>query len=148
MASPAADPSPAPSQHCSLQLLEDSLTKEFQPMVHTPESCQMTGQSCWAQTVEEDTFHLAGLEEFSAQGTHDSSVQKARVLDTAYDVLPDCDKGVGNLPVVLCKGLAESTAMSPDSPVEESQLCRDSIMQRLDLSSLRIKNSASALEKP
>ncbi|NXG05364.1 KI18A protein, partial [Sakesphorus luctuosus] len=147
MDSPVTAQSPAPCKQCSLQHLEDSLAKEVQPIVYTPESCPKPGQSCCAQAVVRKALHLAGLEELSAHGT-DRPMQRASILDTTHDVLPECDEGVMNSTIILYEAPDETTDMSTYSSVKESQPCTDSIVQRLDLSSLRIKTSASALEKP
>ncbi|NXP23952.1 KI18A protein, partial [Scytalopus superciliaris] len=147
MDSPVAAQSPAPSKQSSLQHLEDSLAKEVQPIVYTPESCRKPVQGCCTQTVVKKALHLAGLEEVRAHST-DTPVQRASILDTTHDVIPECDEGIMNSTVILYEGPDETAEMSAYSSVKESQPCSDSIVQRLDLSSLRNKNSTSALEKP
>ncbi|NWR83269.1 KI18A protein, partial [Furnarius figulus] len=147
MDSPVAAQSPAPSKQSSLQHLEDSLAKEVQPIVYTPESCRRPVPNCCVQTVVKKALHLAGLEEVRAHST-DTPVQRASILDTTHDVIPECDEGVMNSTVILYEGTDETTEESTYSAVKEPQPCGDSIVQRFDLSSLRNKNSASALEKP
>ncbi|NXA10885.1 KI18A protein, partial [Sapayoa aenigma] len=143
MDSPVATQSPVSSKQSSLQHLEDSLAKEVRPIVYTPESCRKPGQSCCAQTVGKEA---ADPEEDSARGT-DRPVQKASVLDTTHDVLPECDEALMNSTVILCEGPDETTDMSYSSG-KESQPCSNTVVQRLDLSSLKNKNSASAFGKP
>ncbi|NXK86970.1 KI18A protein, partial [Formicarius rufipectus] len=147
MDSPVAAQSPAPSKQSSLQHLEDSLAKEVQPIVYTPESCQKARQSSCAHTVVKKALHLAGLEEVSARGT-DTPAQRVGILDTTHDVIPECDEGIMNSTVILYEGTDETAELNTYSVVKESQPCSNSIPQRFDLSSLRSKNTGSALEKP
>ncbi|NXC61535.1 KI18A protein, partial [Aleadryas rufinucha] len=147
MDSPVVAPSPPACNQCSLQHLEDSLAKEVYPIVYTPESCRKPVESFCTQTVVKKALHLAGLEEVSACST-DMPVKKASIMDTTCDVIPECDEDVMNSTVILYEGTGETTEMSTYSSVKESQPCSNSIMQRLDLSSLRNKNSAPVLEKP
>ncbi|NXD99749.1 KI18A protein, partial [Chaetorhynchus papuensis] len=147
MDSPAIAPSPPASNQCSLQHLEDSLAKEVYPIVYTPDSCRKPVQSFCTQTVVKKALHLAGLEEVSACST-DVPVRKASIMDTTCDVIPECDENVMNSTVILYEGTDETTEMSAYSSVKESQPCSNSIVQRLDLSSLRHKNSAPVFEKP
>ncbi|XP_048162990.1 kinesin-like protein KIF18A [Corvus hawaiiensis] len=147
MDSPVVAPTPPASNRCSLQHLEDSLAKEVYPIVYTPDSCRKPVQSFYTQTVIKKALHLAGLEEVSACST-DMPVKKASIMDTTCDVIPECDENVMNSTVILYEGTDETTEMSTYSSVKESQPCSNSIVQRLDLSSLRNKNSAPVFEKP
>ncbi|NXJ19540.1 KI18A protein, partial [Dicrurus megarhynchus] len=147
MDSPVAAPSPPVSNQCSLQHLEDSLAKEVYPIVYTPDSCRKPVQSFCTQTVVKKALHLAGLEEVSACST-DMPVKKASIMDTTCDVIPECDEDVMNSTVILYEGRDETTEMSTYSSVKESQPYSNSSVQRLDLSSLRNRNSASVFEKP
>ncbi|XP_027757165.1 kinesin-like protein KIF18A [Empidonax traillii] len=147
MDSPVAARSPAASKQSSLQHLEDSLAKEVQPIVYTPESCRKPAQSCCTETVVKKALHLAGLEEVSAQGTG-TPAQKASIMDTTHDVIPECDEGIMNSTIILYEGADETAEVSTYSSVKESQPCSTSVVQRLDLSSLKNKNNASAFEKP
>ncbi|NWV18187.1 KI18A protein, partial [Origma solitaria] len=146
MDSPVAGPSPPASSPSSLQHLQDSLVKEVYPIVYTPDSCRKPVQSCCAQTVVKP-LHLAGLEEVSACSA-EMPARKVSIMDTTCDVIPEGDEGVMNSTVILYEGTDEKTEISAYSSVKESQPCGDSIVQRLDLSSLRTKNSASVFEKP
>ncbi|NXO16730.1 KI18A protein, partial [Oriolus oriolus] len=147
MDSPVIAPSPPASNPCSLQHLDDSLAKEVYPIVYTPDSCRKPVQSFCTQAVVKKALHLAGLEEVGACST-DMAVQKASIMDTTCDVIPECDGDVMNSTVILYEGTDETTEMSAYSSVKESQPCSNSIVQRLDLSSLRNKNSAPVFEKP
>ncbi|NXE90558.1 KI18A protein, partial [Menura novaehollandiae] len=147
MDSPVATPSPAASKHSSLEHLEDSLAKEVYPIVYTPESCRKPVQSFCTQTVVKKTLHLAGLGEVNACRT-DMPVRKASIMDTTCDVIPECDEAVMNSTVILCEGTDETTEISTYSSVKESQPYSNSIVQRLDPSSIKSKNSASVFEKP
>ncbi|XP_017682504.1 PREDICTED: kinesin-like protein KIF18A [Lepidothrix coronata] len=147
MDSPVAAQSPAASKPSSLQHLEDSLAKEVHPIVYTPESCRKPAQSCCPEAVVKKALHLAGLKEVSAQGT-DTPVQKASVMDTTHDVIPECSEAIMNSTIILYEGTEETTEIPTYPPVKESQPCSSSIVQRLDLASLKNKNSASAFEKP
>ncbi|NXC05278.1 KI18A protein, partial [Orthonyx spaldingii] len=147
MDSPVIAPTPPASSQCNLQHLEDSLVKEVYPIIYTPDSCRKPVQSFCTQTVVKKALHLAGLEEVSACST-DMPVKKASIMDTTCDVIPECDETVMNSTVILYEGTDETTEMSAYSSVKESQPCSNSIVQRLDLSSLRNKNSASVFEKP
>ncbi|NWW15101.1 KI18A protein, partial [Falcunculus frontatus] len=147
MDSPVVAPSPPASNQCSLQDLEDSLAKEVCPIVYTPDSCRKPVQSFCTETVVKKALHLAGLEEVSACST-DMPVKKAGFMDTTHDVIPECNEDVMNSTVILYEGTDETTEMSTYSSVKESQPCSKSIVQRLDLSSLRNKNSALVFAKP
>ncbi|NXY21517.1 KI18A protein, partial [Atrichornis clamosus] len=147
MDSPVTAPSPAASKQSSLGHLEDSLAKEVYPIMYTPDSCRKAVQSFCTQTVVKKALHLAGLEEVSACST-EMPARKATILDTTCDVIPECDEAVMNSTVILYEGTDETTEMSTHSSVEESQPCSSSIMSRLDLSSIKSKNSASVFEKP
>ncbi|XP_064513051.1 kinesin-like protein KIF18A [Pseudopipra pipra] len=140
MDSPVAAQSPAASKPSSLQHLEDSLAKEVHPIVYTPESCRKPAQSCCTEAVIKKALHLADLKEVSAQGT-DTPVPKASVMDTTQDAIPECSEAIMNSTIILHEGTDEATETPTYSPVKESQ-------QRLDLASLKNKNSASAFEKP
>ncbi|NXU16485.1 KI18A protein, partial [Pardalotus punctatus] len=146
MDSPVAGPSPPASGHSSLQHLEDSLTKEMCPIVYTPDCCTKPAlvQKCCGQTVVKKALHLAGLEEVSAEMPD----KKGSIMDTTCDIIPECDEGIMNSTVILYEGTDEKTEISTYSSVKEPHPCTDSIMQRLDLSSLRTKNSTSVFEKP
>ncbi|NWV51026.1 KI18A protein, partial [Daphoenositta chrysoptera] len=146
MGSPVASPSTPASNQCSLQQLEDSLTKEVYPIVYTPDSCRKPVQSCCTQTLVKKALHLAGLEEVSACST-DMPAKKANIMDTTCDVIPECND-VMNSTIIICEGTDETTETSAYSSVKESQPRSNSIVQRLDLSSLRNKNSAPVFEKP
>ncbi|NWW03255.1 KI18A protein, partial [Oreocharis arfaki] len=147
MDSPVVAPSPPASSQCSLQHLEDSLAKEVYPIVYTPDSCRKPVQSFCTQTVVKAALHLAGLEEVSACST-DMPVKKASIMDTTCDVIPECNEDVRNATVILYEGTDETTEMSTYSSMKESQPCSNSIVQRLDLSSLRNKTYAPVFEKP
>ncbi|NXH64906.1 KI18A protein, partial [Rhabdornis inornatus] len=147
MDSPVVAPSPPASNQWGFQHLEDSLAKEVYPIVYTPDSCRKPVQSFCTQTVVKKALHLAGLGKVSACST-DTPAKKASIMDTTCDVIPDCDEGVMNSTIILYEGTDETTEMSTYSSVKESQACSNSIVQRLDLSSLINKNSAPVFEKP
>ncbi|XP_074697937.1 kinesin-like protein KIF18A [Strix aluco] len=147
MDSPVTAQSPAASKHSSLFHLEDSLTKDVRPIVYTPEFCRKPVQSCCTQTVIKKALHLAGLQEGNACNTH-IPVKKANIMDSTCDIIPECDEANMNSTVILYEETGETTEMSTDSSVEESQPCSNSILQRLDFSSLKNKNPTSVLEKP
>uniref|UniRef100_A0A803VTE1 Kinesin-like protein n=1 Tax=Ficedula albicollis TaxID=59894 RepID=A0A803VTE1_FICAL len=144
MDSPAVAPSPAASKQCSF--LEDSLAKEVYPLVYTPDSCSKAAQSFCSQTVVKP-LHLAGLGTVSACST-DVPAKKASLMDTTCDVIPDCDEAVMNSTIILYEGTDETAETSAYSPVKEPQACSNSIVPRLDLSSLINKNSAPVFEMP
>ncbi|NWV04588.1 KI18A protein, partial [Ptilonorhynchus violaceus] len=147
MDSPVGALSPPASKQSSLQHLEDSLAKEVYPIVYTPDSCRKPVQSFCTQTVVKKALHLAGLEEVNSCST-DMPVKKTSIMDTTCDVIPECNEDVMNSTVILYEGTDETTEMSTYSSGKESQPCSNSIVQRLDLSSLKNKNSASVYEKP
>ncbi|PKU39999.1 kinesin-like protein kif18a [Limosa lapponica baueri] len=147
MDSPVADQSPAASKQSSLHHLEDSLTKEVRPIVYTPESCRKPVQSCCTQTVVKKPLHLAGLQEASAYNI-DMPVKKARIMDSKCYIIPECNEDDMNSTVILYEETDETTEMSTDSSMKESQPRSNSILQRLGLSSLKSRNSTSVLEKP
>ncbi|CAM9511965.1 unnamed protein product [Bubo scandiacus] len=147
MDSPVTAQSPAASKHSSLSHLEDSLTKDVRPIVYTPEFCRKPVQSCCTQTVVKKALHLVGLQEANACNTS-IPVKKANIMDSTCDIIPECDEASMNSTVILYEETGETTEMSTDSSVEESQPCSNSILQRLDFSSLRNKNPTSVLEKP
>ncbi|NXO43838.1 KI18A protein, partial [Locustella ochotensis] len=147
MDSPMLAPSPPASNQCSFQHLEDSLAKEVYPIVYTPDSCRKPVQNFCTQAVAKQAWHLAGLGEVSACST-DMPVKKVSIMDTTCDVIPECNEAVMNSTIILYEGTDETTEIPTYSSVKESQPCSNSIVQRLDLSSLRNKNSAPVFEKP
>ncbi|XP_075568524.1 kinesin-like protein KIF18A [Pelecanus crispus] len=147
MDSPVTAESPAASKHSSLHHLEDSLTKEVHPIMYTPEFCRKPVQSCCTQTVVKKALHLAGLQEANACNI-DMPVKKASIMDSTCDIIPECNEADMDSTVILYEGTGETTEMSTDSSVKESQPCSNSILQRLGLSSLKSKNPTSELEKP
>ncbi|XP_005150777.2 kinesin-like protein KIF18A isoform X2 [Melopsittacus undulatus] len=147
MDSPATAQSPAASKQSSLCHLEDSLTKEVCPIVYTPEFCRKPVESLSAETVVKKALYLAGLQEAKVCDI-DMPVKKESVLDTTCDIIPECTEADMNSTVILYEGTDERTEMSTESPVKESQPCIDSILHRLELSSLKNKNPTSVLEKP
>uniref|UniRef100_G1MSB1 Kinesin-like protein n=1 Tax=Meleagris gallopavo TaxID=9103 RepID=G1MSB1_MELGA len=128
MDSPVKTPSSAASKHFSLCNLEDSLSKEVQPIIYTPESCRKPIQSSCSQTVVKQALHLAGLRETNECNTG-IQLRKPSITDSI-------------------EGTSETNGISIDSSAKESQPCSSSILQRLGLSSLKNKNPASVLEKP
>ncbi|NWV70943.1 KI18A protein, partial [Malurus elegans] len=142
MDSPVTASSPAFSQSS----LEDSLAKDVCPIVYTPDSCRKPVQSFCAQTVVKKALHLAGLEEANACST-DVAASKGSIMDVTCDITPECDEGVMNSTVILYEGTDETTEVPDYSSVKESQPCSNSLVPRVDLSSLRTKNSASVFEK-
>ncbi|NWZ92759.1 KI18A protein, partial [Nesospiza acunhae] len=147
MDSPVVAPSPAASSHCSLQHLEDSLTKEVYPLVDTPDSCRKPGHSFCAQAVLKEALHLAGLGTVSACSA-DVAARKGSIMDTTCEVIPESHQALMNSTIILYEGTDETAEMSAYSSVKESQPCSNNIVQRLDLSSLRSKISAPVFEKP
>ncbi|XP_023784261.1 kinesin-like protein KIF18A isoform X2 [Cyanistes caeruleus] len=143
--SPVIAPSLPANNQCSSQHLEDSLAKEVYPIIYTPDSCRKPVQSFCTQTVK--ALHLAGLGEVSTCGT-DMPVKKASIMDTTCDVIPECDEAVMNSTIILYEGTDETNELSAYSSMKESQPCSNSIVQRLDLSSLRKNDSAPVFEKP
>ncbi|KFP73099.1 Kinesin-like KIF18A, partial [Acanthisitta chloris] len=146
MDSPVTAASPAESRQFGLQHLEDSLTEEVCPILYTPESCRKAGPSCCTETVVKKPLHLAGLEEVNISSM-ETPVTKA-ILDTTCDVIPECPEGIMNSTVIIYEGTDETAEVSTDSSVKEPQLLSSSIVQRLDLSSLRTKTSTSTTETP
>ncbi|KFO89285.1 Kinesin-like KIF18A, partial [Buceros rhinoceros silvestris] len=147
MNSPVTAQSPAASKHSSLHHLEDSLTKEVRPIVYTPELCRKPVESCCTQTVVKKGLQLSGLREASVCNI-DMPVKKASIMDSTCDIIPECDESNMNSTVILYEATGETTEMSTDSSRKESQPCGNSILQRLDLCSLKNKNPTSILEKP
>ncbi|XP_059704364.1 kinesin-like protein KIF18A isoform X2 [Haemorhous mexicanus] len=146
MDSPVVAPSPPASSHSSLQHLEDSLAKEVYPLGNTPDSCRKPGHSFCAQAVVKEALHLAGLGTVSACSA-DVAARKG-IMDTTCDAIPESHEAVLNSTIILYEGTEETAEMSAYSSVKEPQPCSNSIVQRLDLSSLRSKNSAPVFEKP
>ncbi|NXJ82011.1 KI18A protein, partial [Trogon melanurus] len=147
MPSPVSTQSPAASKPSGLHHLEDSLTKEVLPIVYTPEVCRKPVQSSCPQTVVKKTLHLAGLQDATARNK-DVPVKKANIMDTTCDIIPECNEADVDSTVILCEGTHETTEMSTDFSMKASQPCSSGILQRLDLSYLKDKNSTSVLEKP
>ncbi|NXL58201.1 KI18A protein, partial [Chordeiles acutipennis] len=147
MDSPVIAQSPAASKQSSLHHLEDSLTKEVHPIVYTPEFCRKPVQSCCTQTVVKKALHLAGLPEAQACNI-DMPVKKSSIMDSTCDIIPECDETDMNSTVIVYEGTGETTEMSTDSSLKESQPCKSNILQRLDLSALKNKNPTSILDKP
>ncbi|NWW82623.1 KI18A protein, partial [Climacteris rufus] len=147
MDSPVTASSPPASKQSSLQHPEDSLAQEVYPIVYTPDSCRKPVQSLCTQTVVKKALHLSGLEKVSVCST-DVPAKKSTIMDTTCDVIPECDEAAMNSTVILYEGTDQTAEMSTCSSVKESQPCSNSIVQRLDLSSFKNKNSASVFEKP
>ncbi|KAM9373126.1 kinesin-like protein KIF18A [Phaethornis superciliosus] len=148
MESPATCQSPAASDLSTLHQLEDSLTKEVQPLVYTPElSCKKTVQSCCTQTVVKKALHLAGLQEARACNIARPGKRKS-IMDSTCEIIPECNEVDMNSTVVLYEVTGETTLASTDSSMKDSQPCNNTVLQRLDLTSLKNKNTTSELEKP
>ncbi|XP_061212555.1 kinesin-like protein KIF18A [Neopsephotus bourkii] len=145
-ASPITAQGPAASKQSSLCHLENSLTKEVLPIVYTPEFCRKPVDGLSTETVVKKTLYLAGLQEAKVCDI-DTPVKNESVLNTTCDIIPDCTIDM-NSTVILYEGTCETTEMSTESPVKESQPCINSILHRLELSSLKKRNPTSVLEKP
>ncbi|XP_035747080.1 kinesin-like protein KIF18A isoform X3 [Egretta garzetta] len=78
----------------------------------------------------------------------DMLVKKACIMDSTCDIIPECDEADIDSTVTLYEGTGETTEMSTDSSMKQSQPRRNSILQRLGLSSLKSNNPISVLEKP
>ncbi|NXH41201.1 KI18A protein, partial [Dicaeum eximium] len=140
MDSPVVAARPAAPSTGSFQQLEDSLAKDVYPIVYTPDSCS-------GQAVLKEALHLAGLGAVSACSTERPARRASSILDTTCDVIPECH-GALNSTIIICEG-TDSTAQSPaHSSGRDSEPRSHSSVQRLDLSSLRNKNSAPVFEKP
>ncbi|KFV89959.1 Kinesin-like KIF18A, partial [Eurypyga helias] len=144
MDSPFTAQSPAAPKHSSH--LEDSLTEDVCPIVYTPELSRKPEESC-TQTVVKKALHLAGLEKASACNI-DTSVKKARIMDSTCDIIPECNGADINSTVILYEEKDETTVASTDSSVKPSQPHSNNILQRLGLSSLKPKNLTSVPNKP
>ncbi|XP_010120938.1 PREDICTED: kinesin-like protein KIF18A [Chlamydotis macqueenii] len=145
--SPVTAQSPVPSKHSSLHHLEDSLTKDVNPIVYTPESCRKPVQSCCTETVVKTALHLSGLQEANTRNI-DMPVKKASIMDSTCDIIPECNEAHMDSTVILYEGAGEITERTTNLSMKESQPCSNSVLQRLSLSSLKSKNPTSALEKP
>ncbi|KFO72365.1 Kinesin-like KIF18A, partial [Cuculus canorus] len=145
MDSPVTPQSPLVSKQPNLHNLEDSLTKDIQPIVFTPELCRIPIQSCQTQTVVKKALHLAGLKEANACDT-ETPVKTTGIMDTTCDIMPECDVADMNSTVILYEGTGETT--ETDSSAKESQPCGNNILQRVRVSSLKSKIPTSVLEKP
>lgn len=126
---PVKTPSPAASKHFSLCHLEDSLSKEVQPIVYTPESCRKTIQSSCSQTVVKQALHLAGLQETNECNTG-IQLRKPTSTDSMCDVVLECDEDRMDSTVILSEGTGETNGISIDLSAKKSQLCSNSILQR------------------
>ncbi|NXI18512.1 KI18A protein, partial [Irena cyanogastra] len=147
MDSPVVAPSPAASSQCSLQQLEDSLAREVYPLVYSPEPCRKAAQGVRAQGVLKDALHLAGLRAVRACSA-ELPARKGSLMDTTCALSPECHEAGMNATIILCEGTDEPSDLPAYSSVRDSQPCSDSIVQRLDLSSLRNKNPTPVFEKP
>ncbi|KFQ37224.1 Kinesin-like KIF18A, partial [Merops nubicus] len=140
-------PSPTPSKRPSLRHVEDSLTKEVQPIMYTPDVCRKPVQSSRTPSVLKSALHLAGLHEANACDI-DMPVEKESIMDSTCDIIPESDQTDMNSTVILYEGPRETTKTSTDSSVKESQPCSGSVLQRFGLSSLENKSAISLPEKP
>uniref|UniRef100_A0A8B9SXD8 Kinesin family member 18A n=1 Tax=Anas platyrhynchos TaxID=8839 RepID=A0A8B9SXD8_ANAPL len=148
MDSPVTTPSPAASKHYSLPHLEDSLSKEFCPIIYTPESCRKPVQSCSMRTAVKQDLRLSGPQAANECNAN-MQLKKASVTDLTCDVIPECDEGDTDSTVILYERTGEANEASVDSSVEQSQPCSSSILQRLGLPSLKSKNTTTSVpEKP
>ncbi|XP_027314273.2 kinesin-like protein KIF18A [Anas platyrhynchos] len=148
MDSPVTTPSPAASKHYSLPHLEDSLSKEFCPIIYTPESCRKPVQSCSMRTAVKQDLRLSGPQAANECNAN-MQLKKASVTDLTCDVIPECDEGDMDSTVILYERTGEANEASVDSSVEQSQPCSSSILQRLGLPSLKSKNTTTSVpEKP
>ncbi|NWU97640.1 KI18A protein, partial [Upupa epops] len=147
MDSPVIAQSPVASKHSSLHLLEDSLSKEVHPIVYTPELSRKPGQSYCTQTVVKKALYPAGLQEDNADSM-DAPAKKARLVDSVCDVIPECNEADMNSTVILYEVPSGAPDASASSAMQKPQLYNRSILQRVDLCSLKNKNPTSVLEKP
>uniref|UniRef100_A0A8B9ZET9 Kinesin-like protein n=1 Tax=Anas platyrhynchos TaxID=8839 RepID=A0A8B9ZET9_ANAPL len=129
MDSPVTTPSPAASKHYSLPHLEDSLSKEFCPIIYTPESCRKPVQSCSMRTAVKQDLRLSGPQAANECNAN-MQLKKASVTDLTCDVIPECDEGDTDSTVILYERTGEANEASVDSSVEQSQPCSSSILQR------------------
>ncbi|XP_061335162.1 kinesin-like protein KIF18A isoform X2 [Pezoporus flaviventris] len=150
MDSPVTAESPAASKQPSLCHLEDSLTKEVHPIVYTPEFCRKPVESLSTETVVKKALYLAGLQEAKVHDI-DMPVKKESVLDTTCNIIPECTVADMNSTVILYEGTGETTEMSTESPVKESQPCINSILHssasNAGLGSLRDTVSAKRIRQ-
>ncbi|XP_068801391.1 kinesin-like protein KIF18A isoform X2 [Struthio camelus] len=147
MNSPVTAQSPAASTHSSLHHLEDSLSKEVRPIVYTPEFCRKPLQSCCTQTVVKQDLETAGHQRANNCNI-DMPLRKDSLMDSMCNVIPECDEADMDSTVILYQGPSQTNAASTDLSGKESQPCSNSILERLNLSSLKNKNSALVHEKP
>uniref|UniRef100_A0A803YB03 Kinesin-like protein n=1 Tax=Meleagris gallopavo TaxID=9103 RepID=A0A803YB03_MELGA len=129
MDSPVKTPSSAASKHFSLCNLEDSLSKEVQPIIYTPESCRKPIQSSCSQTVVKQALHLAGLRETNECNTG-IQLRKPSITDSMCDDILECDEDRMDSTIILSEGTSETNGISIDSSAKESQPCSSSILQR------------------
>ncbi|NWH66561.1 KI18A protein, partial [Geococcyx californianus] len=143
MDSPATTQTPVTSKQPSLHL-EDSLTKDVQPIVYTPEFSRIPIHVWQTHTVVKKALHLAGLNEANACDV-EVPVKTVGIMDSTYEIIPECDTADMNSTVILCKGTGETT--ETDSSAKELQPSDNNILERY-FPFLRAGNIAQILFNP
>ncbi|XP_062951415.1 kinesin-like protein KIF18A [Cynocephalus volans] len=138
-------PSPMKAKHTqkstlseSMQL-NDSLSKELQPIVYTPEDCRKTFQNQSTVTLIKPSSHTASFQAISSNINSDNSPKMLCEVDTPLNRRTECKQKDLDSTFTICED-----TRSLKSKLSEQELLPNnnkSILQRLDPSSLSTKHS-------
>ncbi|XP_073899352.1 kinesin-like protein KIF18A isoform X1 [Castor canadensis] len=136
-------PSPLRAKHTQKSTLSenmqlnDSLTKELQPIVYTPEDCRKTFRNPSPVALLRPLSHTASFETISSNINNDNS-QKMCEVDVPLNRRSDCRREDLNCTFTICE---DNRNLKSKYPEEVSLPNNKTISQRHDPSSLSSKHS-------
>ncbi|XP_069325850.1 kinesin-like protein KIF18A [Eulemur rufifrons] len=138
-------PSPFRAQHTQKSTLSentqlnDSLSKELQPIVYTPEDCRKTSQNPSTVTLMKPSSHTTSFQAVSSNINSNNSPKMLCDVDTHLNRGTECEQEDLDSTFTIC----EVTRNLKSKFSEQESLPNDSrnILQRLDPSSLSTKHS-------
>ncbi|XP_075402072.1 kinesin-like protein KIF18A [Tenrec ecaudatus] len=112
----------------------DSFSKELQPILYTPEDCRRA-----FQTPSTGTSIKSSHQAINSNINSHNSMKMLREVDTPVDMLPECEQKDLDSTFTICE---DTKSVKKELP-EKGSLpnCNNSVLQRLDPSSLSTKPS-------
>ncbi|XP_017402575.1 kinesin-like protein KIF18A [Cebus imitator] len=137
-------PSPLKGQHTlkspsseSVQL-NDSLCKELQPIVYTPEDCRKTFQNPSTVTLIKPSSFTTSFQAISSNINSDNSLKMLCEVAISHNTREECQQEVLDSTFTICE---DTKSLKCKLPEQESLLNDKNILQRLDPSSFSSKHS-------
>ncbi|KAM9657880.1 kinesin-like protein KIF18A isoform 2-T2 [Trichechus inunguis] len=119
--------------------LNDSFSKELQPIIYTPEDCRKTFQTLPTETLIKPSSHTMSFQAISSNINSNNSLKMLCEVDTPFSRRTECGQADLDSTFTICEG---TRGLKSELPEKESlPNHNNNILQRLDPSSLSTKHS-------